>query len=81
MFGVIMKDLIPGGLRSRLVCKFACAGCDACYVGETVRHLSTRVKENLASDSATQISKLLQFLNIVAFVFSRLFSCFGSRLN
>ena len=36
LFGV--KDLIPGGLRSRVVYKFACAGCNACYVGETTRH-------------------------------------------
>ena len=40
MFGV--KDPIPGGLRSRVVYKFACAGCNACYVGETGRHFSTR---------------------------------------
>ena len=32
MFGV--KDPIPGGLRSRVVYKFACAGSNACYVGE-----------------------------------------------
>ena len=28
LFGV--KDPIPGGLRSRVVYKFACAGCNAC---------------------------------------------------
>ncbi len=36
LFG--MKDPIPGGLRSRVVNKFECAGCNACYVGETTRH-------------------------------------------
>ena len=37
MFGV--KDPIPGGLRSRVwFYKFVCAGCNACYVGEAVRH-------------------------------------------
>ena len=30
-----LKDPIPCGLRSRLVYKFSCAGCSACYVGET----------------------------------------------
>ena len=35
LFGV--KDPIPGGLPSRVVYKFACAGCNACYVGETTR--------------------------------------------
>ena len=42
IFGVI--DPIPGGLRSRVVYKFACAGCNARYVGETVQNFSTRMK-------------------------------------
>ena len=29
MFGV--KDPIPRGLRAGVVCKFLCAGCNACY--------------------------------------------------
>jgi len=58
MFGV--KDHIHGGLRSRVVHKFACAGCNGCYVGETVRHFSSRVKEHLASDRASYIFKHLQ---------------------
>lgn len=57
MFGV--KDPIPGGLRSRVVYKFALSG-NASYVGETVRHFSTRVKEHLASDRVSQIFKHLQ---------------------
>ena len=58
MFGV--KDPIPSGLRSPVVYTFACAGCNACYIIETVRHFSTRVKEHLASDGATHIFKHLQ---------------------
>lgn len=58
MFGV--KDPIPGGLRTRVVYKFALSGSNASYVGETVRHVSTRVKEHLASDRASQIFKHLQ---------------------
>ena len=58
MFGA--KDPIPGGLRSRVVYKFTCAGCNACYVGETFRRFSTRVKEHLASDMASHIFKQLQ---------------------
>ena len=42
LFGV--KDPIPGGLRSRVVYNFACAGCNACYVSETTRHFSTRAR-------------------------------------
>ena len=35
-------------------CKFTCAGCNTCYVGETIRHFSRRVKEHLASDDDIQ---------------------------
>ena len=58
LFGV--KDPIPGGLRSRVVYKFACAGCNACYVAETTRHFSTRVREHLVSDKASHIFKHLE---------------------
>lgn len=58
MFGV--KDPIPGGLRSRVVYKFALSGSNASYVGETVRHFSTLVKVHLASDRASQLYKHLQ---------------------
>ena len=44
------KDPIPAGLRSRVVYKFSCAGCNACYIGETNRHFATRIREPLASD-------------------------------
>ena len=36
MFGV--KNPIPRGRRTCEVHKFLCAGCNACYVGETSRH-------------------------------------------
>ena len=39
----------------RVVYMSACAGCNACYVGETIRHFSTLVKEQLASDRASHI--------------------------
>ena len=58
LFGV--KDPIPDGLRSRVVYKFACAGCNACYVGETTRHFSTRVREHLVNDRASHIFKHLE---------------------
>jgi len=35
------------------------AGCNACYVGETTRHFSTRVREHLAVDKASHIFKRL----------------------
>ena len=33
-----VKDAVPVGLRTRVVYKFSCASCNACYVGETSRH-------------------------------------------
>ena len=58
LFGV--KDPVPDGLRSRVVYKFVCAGCNACYVGETCRHFSTRVREHLVSDRASHIFRHLK---------------------
>ena len=58
MFGV--KDSIPPGLRTSVVYKFLCAGRNACYVGETSRHLSTRVREHLVCDRTSHIFRHLQ---------------------
>ena len=44
MFSV--KDLVPQSLRSRVVYKFLCAGCNASYIGETTRHICARVREH-----------------------------------
>ena len=55
-----MKDPVPDGLRSRVVYKFVCAGCNACYVGATCRNVSTRVREHLVSDRASHIFKHLK---------------------
>ena len=73
-----MKDPVPDGLRSRVVYKFVCAGCNACYVGETCRHFSTCVREHLLSDRASYIFKHLKDSPVV---FNRQFPCFRSRLH
>ena len=52
-----VKDPIPGGLRSHVVYKFACAGCNACYGGETTRYISTSMREHLVTDKASHIFK------------------------
>ena len=57
MFG--LKDPIPRGLRTCVVYKFLCASCNACYVGETPRQLSTRVREHLISDGTSHIFRYL----------------------
>jgi hypothetical protein len=53
------KDLIPRSLKSQVVYKFTCPGCNASYIGETNRHLSTRIKEHLSSDKSSHIYKHL----------------------
>ena len=53
MFNV--KDPIPNFLKSFFVYKFVCPGCNAGYIGETTRHLSTRIKEHLQTDKKLNI--------------------------
>ena len=53
------KDRTPDALKSLVVYKFICAGCNSCYIGETSRHLSTRIKEHLVSDQNSHIFKHL----------------------
>ena len=64
LFGA--KDPIPAGLRSRVIYKFSCAGCSACYIGETNRHFATRIREHLASDKHSHIFSTWEVLKIVA---------------
>ena len=52
-----LKDSIPNALKSYVVYKFSCASCNACYVGETTRHLATRIKEHLRSDKNSHVYK------------------------
>ena len=53
MFNV--KDPIPESLKSFVVYKFACLGCNACYIFETICHLSTRIKEYLEMNKKSLI--------------------------
>ena len=50
------KDPFTAGLRSRVIFKFSCAGCSACYIGENSRHFATRI----ASDKHYHIFKHLR---------------------
>jgi len=47
MFSV--KDSLRQSLRSRVVYKLTCAGYNARYIGETTRHICTRVGEHQES--------------------------------
>jgi len=42
----VHKDPLPGSSQSNVVYKINCRDCDASYVGQTGRQLSTRVKEH-----------------------------------
>ena len=54
-----MKDPVPRERRLRVIYKSTCACCNACYIGETGRHLSKRVSEHLSSDTTSHILKHL----------------------
>ena len=49
------KDKVPYGLKSYVIYKFLCTGCNASYVGETYRHISTRSHEHLETDKSSNI--------------------------
>ena len=52
------KDRVSMGLSSNVVYKFQCEQCSCCYIGETRRHLSTRVREHVTgSPTPTEITK------------------------
>ena len=53
------KDCLPSALKSFVVYKFVCAGCQSCYIGETKRHLPTRINEHLLTDKKSNIFKHL----------------------
>ena len=50
-----VKDPIPKFLKSFVVYKFVCRGCNACYISETTRNLSTRIKKHLETDKKSHI--------------------------
>ena len=52
------KAPIEKFLKSGVVYKIKCSRCDACYVGQTVRHLITRFKEHLRSGPVANHIKL-----------------------
>ena len=52
--------VVNQNICSNVVYKFTCASCNSCYVGETSRHLSTRIRERLNRDRTSHIFKHLQ---------------------
>ena len=49
------KETLPKSLQSYIVYQFTCAGCKACYIGETKRYLNTRIEEHLGKDKKSHI--------------------------
>ena len=47
------KDKVPKYLRSSVVYLFKCRCCSASYVGQTTRHLHTKISEHLGISSIT----------------------------
>ena len=54
------KDTLPKSLQSYVANQFTCAGCKACYIGETKRHLNSRIEEHLGKDKKSHIYSHLQ---------------------
>ena len=50
-----VKESVPKYLRSFVVYIFTCPCCNASYIGETTRHLTTRIKEHSETDSKSHI--------------------------
>ena len=50
-----VKDRMNKSLRSCVVYKSTCAGCNSVHIGETSCHLSTRVREHLFTDKNSHI--------------------------
>ena len=53
------KDPIPDAIRSFVVYQFTCAGCNSCYIGESSRHFSTRIKQHTLTDKNSHVFKHL----------------------
>ena len=49
------KDSYPSVLSSKVVYKFVCASCNASYVGQTHRHLTTRIDEHFGKEKMSHI--------------------------
>ncbi|EZA55655.1 hypothetical protein X777_04297, partial [Ooceraea biroi] len=42
------KDRLTHDCRTDVVYRINCANCEACYIGQTKRHLNTRIKEHIS---------------------------------
>ena len=75
------KDRTPDALKSMVVYQFICAGCNSCYIGETSRHFSTRIKEHTVSDKNSHIFKHFNFLHARACTHHLVFASWTQRIT
>lgn len=52
------KDALSQDVLSHIVYKFECRHCNSAYIGETVRHLSTRVNEHITGKPTPSVVSL-----------------------
>ena len=50
-----LKPSVPRMLLSNVVYQLVCSGCESSYVGQTVRHLQSRVREHLGSRGTMKV--------------------------
>ena len=50
-----LKDAIPAHTTPYVIYIFACASCNACYIGETTKQFIVRVNEHLYTDKTSAI--------------------------
>ena len=51
------KDKLEWDSKSFVVYRFICPGCNARYIGETTRHITTRIEEHSSTDKKSHIFK------------------------
>ena len=55
-----VKESVPKYLKSFVIYRFTCPACNASYTGEIPRHLTTRIKQLLETNSKSHIFKHLE---------------------
>ena len=76
-----VKDSMPQSLCSRVVYKFTCADCNACYIRRTTRPICTHVCEPNVLDKGNFLNQQLRYLDLFLLLLLVLFIIFLFHLN
>ena len=76
-----VKDPVPRSPLSCVAFKFTCAGCNSVYVGETCRHISTRIQEHLFTRQTqnsfyASLNSFIKFVNLPMLNLLSFFKCY-----